>query len=135
MGVLRPLTYDECLRRLDAGTIGRVAITEHAMPAVVPVNYVRSGFQILFRTEPGGMLARGCNGSVVAFEIDGIDQHGIAGWSVLVVGTASLLDDGAAVEAAGTGLTSAVTAGRDQFVAVSLGQVSGREVVEETVPV
>ncbi len=135
MGALRPLTYDECLRRLDVGSVGRVAITEHAMPAVVPVNYLRAGSQILFRTEPGGMLARGCNGSVVAFEIDGIDQHGIAGWSVLVVGTASLLDDGAAAQAGGAGLTSAVTEGREQFVAVSLGRVSGREVVAETVAV
>lgn len=110
MGELRQLTYDECVRRLDVGGVGRVAITEHAMPAILPVNFVRSGPSIVFRTEPGGTLARGCNGTVVAFEIDGIDRQGTCGWSVLVVGAAKLLTDGAVVE-------------------VSLGRVSGREVV------
>lgn len=131
MGVLRPLSYDECLRRLDAGGVGRVAITRHALPAILPVNYVRRGANIVFRTEPGGMLSHGCDGKVVAFEIDGIDPGGRAGWSVLVVGTASIVDGDADVQAAGTELSSAVTAGREQFVAITVGQVSGREVVDE----
>jgi nitroimidazol reductase NimA-like FMN-containing flavoprotein (pyridoxamine 5'-phosphate oxidase superfamily) len=132
VGVLRELTYDDCLRRLDAGGVGRVAITEHALPAIVPVNFVRSGPRILFRTGPDGMLAHGCDGTVVAFEIDGVDPDGAAGWSVLVVGTARLLDvrNGDDADAADrAGLTSAVSTGRDQYVAVSLGQVSGREVL------
>jgi len=134
VGVLQQLTYDECLRRLDAGGIGRVAITQHAMPAIVPVNFVTCGESILFRTEPGGMLAHGCDGKVVAFEIDGIDSDGRAGWSVLVVGTASILVGGAAQHAAETDLLSALTAGRDQFVAITVGQVSGREVVDQPAP-
>ena len=123
MGSLRTLTYDECLRRLDAGTVGRVAITEHAMPVIVPVNFVRSGLRILFRTEPGGMLAHGCDGTVVAFEIDGLDPSGRAGWSVLVVGPAELVKDDDA------DVPSAVRTRDGQLVAISLTQVSGREVV------
>jgi len=129
VGVLQPLTYDECLRRLDAGGVGRVAITQHALPAILPVNFVTRGERILFRTEPGGMLAHGCDGKVVAFEIDGIDSDGRAGWSVLVIGTASILD-WAAQDVVETDLLSAVTAGRDQFVAITVGQLSGREVVD-----
>lgn len=132
MGVLRELTYDECLRRLDGGGVGRVAITEHALPAIVPVNFVKSGTSIVFRTEPGGMLAHGCDGAVVAFEIDEIEPDGTGGWSVLVVGTAHLLDGSDAVRAIEAGLASAVTPDRNQFVAVSLGQVSGREVVNQS---
>ena len=131
VGVLRSLTYDECLSRLDAGGVGRVAITEHALPAIVPVNFVKSGASILFRTEPGGMLAHGCDGTVVAFEIDNVEPDGGAGWSVLVVGTAHLLDGSGAVRAVEAGLASAVASGRTQFVAISLGQVSGRELVED----
>lgn len=130
MGVLRQLTYDECLQRLAAGGVGRVAITRHALPAIVPVNFVASGAAIFFRTEPGGMLAHGCDGTVVAFEIDGVEPDGSAGWSVLVVGTARLLDGSDAVRAVEAGVRSAVTAARDQFVAITLGEVSGREVVE-----
>jgi nitroimidazol reductase NimA-like FMN-containing flavoprotein (pyridoxamine 5'-phosphate oxidase superfamily) len=131
MGVLRQLSYDECLRRLDASAVGRVAITEHALPAIVPVNYLRIDGNLVFRTDPNGMLAHGCDGTVVAFEIDEVDPAGSTGWSVLVVGTAQLLrgDDAAAT---GANLTSAVTAGRDQVVAVSLGQVTGREVVTQS---
>jgi nitroimidazol reductase NimA-like FMN-containing flavoprotein (pyridoxamine 5'-phosphate oxidase superfamily) len=119
--VLQPLPYDECLRRLDAGGVGRVAITRHALPAILPVDFARRESCIVFRTDPGGMLAHGCDGKVVAFEIDGIDASGRAGWSVLVVGTASLLTDGAAVDAA-----------RGQLVAITLGQVSGHEVVADS---
>lgn len=126
MGVLRPLTYDECLRRLDAGNIGRVAITSHALPAIVPVNFVRSGERILFRTEPGGMLAHGCDGTVVAFEIDGLDATGFAGWSVLVVGAAQLLT----TANGDSGVVSALRGADGQLVSIGLGQVSGREIAE-----
>lgn len=135
MGVLRQLSYDECVRRLDAGGVGRVAVTEHALPAIVPVNFVMSGAGILFRTEPGGMLAHGCDGTIVAFEIDGVEADGSGGWSVLVVGTARLLHGSDAVRAVEAGLRSAIGADRDQFVAISLGQVSGREVVDVPIAV
>lgn len=125
VGSLRTLTYDECLRRLDAGTVGRVAITEHAMPAIVPVNFVRSGDRILFRTDPDGMLAHGCDRTVVAFEIDGVDPGGRAGWSVLVVGSAELVKGGL------TDVASAVRDRDGQLVAINLTQVSGREVVPD----
>lgn len=129
MGVLRPLSYDECLHRLSAGGVGRVAITEHALPAIVPVNFVTFGASILFRTDRGGMLAHGCDQTIVAFEIDCIAIDGTGGWSVLVVGMARLLDGSEAVRAIEAGLMSALSEDRDQFVAISIGQVSGREVV------
>lgn len=120
------LTWDECLDRLRIGSIGRIAVTHRALPAIVPVNYVLSGSKVVFRTEPGGMLARGCAGTVVAFEVDELDAEGRSGWSVLVVGQAELLDGSAALRAAETGLAAAVGSGRDQFVAITIGQLSGR---------
>ena len=120
------LTWEECLDRLRAGTIGRIAVTHRALPAIVPVNYAVSGSRVVFRTEPGGMLARACAGSVVAFEVDELDSTGRSGWSVLVVGLAELLEGSAALRAAETGLSAAVGEGRDQFVAITIGQLSGR---------
>jgi nitroimidazol reductase NimA-like FMN-containing flavoprotein (pyridoxamine 5'-phosphate oxidase superfamily) len=120
------LTWDECLDRLRIGSIGRIAVTHRALPAIVPVNYVLSGSRVMFRTEPGGMLARACAGTVVAFEVDELDPEGRSGWSVLVVGQAELLDGSAALRAAEAGLVAAVGSGRDQFVAISIGQLSGR---------
>lgn len=120
------LSWEECLDRLREGSIGRIAVTHRALPAIVPVNYVLSSSRVIFRTEPGGMLARACAGNVVAFEVDELDSNGRSGWSVLVVGLAELLDGSAAVRAAETGLVTAVGGGRDQFVAISIGQLSGR---------
>jgi nitroimidazol reductase NimA-like FMN-containing flavoprotein (pyridoxamine 5'-phosphate oxidase superfamily) len=120
------LTWDECLDRLHACSIGRIAVTHRALPAIVPVNYVLTGSRVVFRTEPGGMLARACDGTVVAFEVDVLDPDGRSGWSVLVVGHAELLEGSAAVRAAEMGLVAAVGDGRDQFVAITIGQLSGR---------
>jgi nitroimidazol reductase NimA-like FMN-containing flavoprotein (pyridoxamine 5'-phosphate oxidase superfamily) len=120
------LSWEQCLDRLRAGSIGRIAVTHRALPAIVPVNYALSSSRVIFRTEPGGMLARACDGSVVAFEVDDLDVTGQSGWSVLVVGLAELLEGSAAVRAAETGLVSAVGSGRDQFVAIAIGQLSGR---------
>ena len=122
----RSLTWEECLDRLHAGSVGRIAVTHRALPAIVPVNYVLSGSRVVFRTEPGGMLARACAGTVVAFEVDDLDPDGRSGWSVLVVGLAELLEGSAAVRAAEMGLVAAVGDGRDQFVAITIGQLSGR---------
>ena len=124
----QPLSRDECLERLQGATIGRIAVTHQALPAIVPVNFAMSGNHVLFRTEPGGMLARACSGTVVAFEVDELDPDGRGGWSVLVIGVAELLEGSAALRAAATGLVSAAGAGRDQFVAISVSQLSGRHV-------
>lgn len=123
---LLALNHDECLRRLGMTSIGRVAVTSKALPAVVPVNYVLTGNTIVFRTEPDGMLAHACDGTVVAFEIDDLADDGQTGWSVLVVGVAELLDGSAALRALETGLVSAAGSGRDQFVAIRIGTVTGR---------
>jgi uncharacterized protein len=120
------LTREECLDRLRLGSIGRIAVTHRALPAIVPVNYTLSGSRVIFRTEPTGMLARACAGSVVAFEVDELDADGSGGWSVLVVGLAELLEGSAAVRAAEIGLVTAAGGGRDQFVAITIGQLTGR---------
>jgi nitroimidazol reductase NimA-like FMN-containing flavoprotein (pyridoxamine 5'-phosphate oxidase superfamily) len=128
------LTWEDCLDRLRVRSIGRIAVTHRALPAIVPVNYAMSGGRVLFRTEPGGMIARACAGNVVAFEVDDLDPSGQSGWSVLVVGMAELLEGSAAVRAAETGLVAAVGGGRDQFVAISIGQLSGRLIQPITEP-
>jgi nitroimidazol reductase NimA-like FMN-containing flavoprotein (pyridoxamine 5'-phosphate oxidase superfamily) len=126
----RPLTWEQCLDRLATATVGRIAVTHRALPAIVPVNFVLSGSRILFRTEPGGMLANACKGNVVAFEVDDVGPDGRSGWSVLVVGLAELLDGSAALRATEAGLVSAAGPGRDQFVAITIGQLTGREISE-----
>lgn len=122
------LSREDCIDRLTHRSIGRVAVTSRALPAIVPVNYCVSGSSVVFRTEPGGMLARACNNTVVAFEVDDIADDGRSGWSVLVVGVAELLEGSAALRAMETGLVSAAGDDLEQFVSITLAQVSGRVV-------
>lgn len=124
-----PLTRDECLAKLAAHSIGRIAVTSRALPAIIPVNYALTGrTTIVFRTEPDGMLARATDDTVVAFEVDELAQDGRSGWSVLVVGVARHIEGSDRMRALQARVTSAVGEGRDQFVAVAIGQLTGRVV-------
>jgi hypothetical protein len=87
----RPLTaldLQQCWGLLTRDTIGRIAYTYQGRPAVMPINYVVSGGDVLLRTDPGSVLAQAVDGQVVAFEVDRIDRATHSGWSVLAVGTA-----------------------------------------------
>jgi nitroimidazol reductase NimA-like FMN-containing flavoprotein (pyridoxamine 5'-phosphate oxidase superfamily) len=112
--------------------VGRVAVTNRALPAIVPVNYVVD-HGILFRTSSGGMLDRACRGQVVAFEVDQLAEDGRSGWSVLVVGVADGVEGSDEVRAVRTGLISARGEATDRFVRVSMTEVTGREIVAPAV--
>jgi nitroimidazol reductase NimA-like FMN-containing flavoprotein (pyridoxamine 5'-phosphate oxidase superfamily) len=128
------MSRGECLAKLAGGTVGRVAVTSHALPVIIPVNYVLHGNGVIFRTKPDGLLARACDGSIVAFEVDEVSADGFGGWSVLVVGTARLMTGSDAGRADDLGLVSAIGGGRDQFVRVDFGRVSGRRIGTDAVP-
>jgi nitroimidazol reductase NimA-like FMN-containing flavoprotein (pyridoxamine 5'-phosphate oxidase superfamily) len=78
----------ECLRLLARGMIGRVVLTDSALPAAQPVTYLLDGEEVLFRTGGGSKLAAAAQGAVVAFEVDEIDPSTRQGWTVLGVGEA-----------------------------------------------
>jgi nitroimidazol reductase NimA-like FMN-containing flavoprotein (pyridoxamine 5'-phosphate oxidase superfamily) len=92
------MSREQCLQRLRDGSVGRVATTYRALPAVVPVRYRVVGDHIVFRSASDALLTRGCDGNVIAFEIDDVAADGASGWSVMVVGTAHLLDDSVALD-------------------------------------
>jgi uncharacterized protein len=124
------LTREECLQALSTGSVGRVAITAQALPAIVPVNYAMDGQKLVFRTRSDGMLARACDGNVVAFEVDQLARDGRTGWSVLVVGVAALSFGSDAVRALELNLASAAGEDHDQFVSIAIGRISGRRIGE-----
>ncbi len=97
----------------------------------MPVNYALDGHAIVFRTRTDGMLARACDGNVVAFEVDRLARDGRTGWSVLVVGVAALLSGSDALRALELNLASAAGEDRDQFVSIAVGRISGRRIGED----
>ena len=127
-GRLSSMPEDECRKLLRSARIGRVSVTYDALPVIAPVNYVVDGNSIVFRTRRDGMLAAACNETVIAFEIDDLSLDGSSGWSVNVVGVASLLGPSDDLRALSLGLVSAAGDDRDQFVRLRIGLVTGRRI-------
>ncbi|HXX90474.1 MAG TPA: pyridoxamine 5'-phosphate oxidase family protein [Acidimicrobiales bacterium] len=120
----------ECLRLLAQETIGRVAVTVGAVPAVFPVNYRFADGHIYFRTGEGTKLAAAARNAVVAFEIDRIDRLYHTGWSVLTVGVAHVLTEPTDLQrAAQLPLRPWAPGARTHLVRIVPESVSGRRIV------
>ncbi len=94
---LLELTPDECVDRLLARAVGRIAfLAGDGGPLVLPVNYRyvrRNGpAWLVLRTRPGSKLGTTLEPRV-AFEVDEIDSGNQLGWSVVVRGTLHHLHD------------------------------------------
>jgi uncharacterized protein len=83
------LPEDECWRLLAADPVGRLGVIFDGMPEILPVNHVVDGRSIVFRTGPGSKLAGLTATPAVCYQVDGIDDDGHTGWSVLVKGRAT----------------------------------------------
>lgn len=95
---MRQLDRDEALGLLGTVSLGRIVFTRHALPAVRPVNHLVEGESIVVRVHDGGALASllapsGTAGVVVAYEADAIDAETHLGWSVVVTGYATPVED------------------------------------------
>jgi nitroimidazol reductase NimA-like FMN-containing flavoprotein (pyridoxamine 5'-phosphate oxidase superfamily) len=90
MGVL---PHDECLARLAGARVGRIAFVSAGDPVILPVNHEMDGESIVFRTANGTKLLAADSEQPVAFEVDGFDADRRAGWSVMVRGVATTVED------------------------------------------
>lgn len=127
-GRVEVLSRAECDRLLGSARIGRVVLTEGALPVAFPVNYAYDGSEVVFRTGDGSKLAAARAEMVVAFEVDEFDAARRTGWSVLVIGVArGLTEPGAIVRADQLGIESWV-ANDGHYVAISVGRVSRRRI-------
>ncbi len=121
----------ECMTLLRRTSVGRVAVTIGAVPAVFPVNFgVLADDAIVFRTGTGTKLDAAMRSAVIAFEVDEVDPLYHEGWSVLVVGVADELRDPARVaQAMRLPLAPWAPGHRDHLVCVHPEVVSGRRIV------
>ena len=81
---------DECWSLASALPVGRLAWTGPHGPTVIPVNFAVTGAEVLVRTTAYSEMARECDDSPVAFEVDEVDASARSGWSVLMRGRAHL---------------------------------------------
>jgi Pyridoxamine 5'-phosphate oxidase len=125
MDPVATLSRDECMRGLGSHSLGRLAVSAHALPAILPINYSLVGDVIVFRALVDGVVARACDGSVVAFQVDNLGRDLGPEWSVLVVGLATLITDGDALRSLPLEVVSPPGLGPDQFVGITIGRISG----------
>ncbi|MFI1973498.1 pyridoxamine 5'-phosphate oxidase family protein [Streptomyces cinnamoneus] len=99
-GPRRMVGVDRCeaLRLLGSVSFGRIVFTQHALPAIRPVNHIVDRGDIVIRTHEGAALVSytreaGGLGVVVAYEADTIDSVTHLGWSVVATGYARLVTD------------------------------------------
>lgn len=85
------LSESQCRALLGTHVFGRVAITHAGLPCMLPIRYVYDDGAIVFRTGTGTKLRAAADGDVLAFQIDDYDPESGRGWSVLVLGRASVL--------------------------------------------
>jgi nitroimidazol reductase NimA-like FMN-containing flavoprotein (pyridoxamine 5'-phosphate oxidase superfamily) len=89
---MRVLDEDECWLLLARAEVGRLAVAVQGDPEIFPVNFVIDNRTVLFRTAEGTKLASVAVSARVAFEVDGFDGATGEAWSVVVRGTAELLE-------------------------------------------
>ena len=126
---LEVLTESECFALLESMPIGRVVYSDHALPVIVPVNFVLAGTDIVIRTGRRSRLATHVAGHVIAFEVDDIDPQTRSGWSVVLTGFAQLVDDPTEVRHLDAlGLRSWAPAAADRYIRLRPDLVTGRRI-------
>lgn len=132
---LEILPIEECWEHLLASTVGRLGVCVGSHPDIFPINYAveggRAGSALLIRTAPGTKLAAAVLGSAVAFEIDDIDAEHHQGWSVVVHGHATEVEDLEelmALEDAEDGPQPWAKGVRSRFVRLHPDEVTGRRI-------
>jgi hypothetical protein len=128
---LEAISDDECRDLLAIVQIGRVVLSIDALPAALPVNYWLIDDAIVFRSTPGTKLTAALNHTVVGFEVDEIDPATRSGWSVLVVGTSTVVSDPAEIARLDqAGLRSWAPVPTPHYVKISIQRISGRRLTK-----
>jgi nitroimidazol reductase NimA-like FMN-containing flavoprotein (pyridoxamine 5'-phosphate oxidase superfamily) len=124
------LSPEQCHDLLRLGTVGRVAVTVGALPAIFPVNYGVLDDQIVFLTGEGPELRAALERAVVAFQVDQIDVSKQSGWTVMAIGLVEEMTDPDELRLAERlSLHPFATGDRSHFVKIRPEFVSGRRTV------
>lgn len=131
-GVLsvKGLSRQECLAYLAQSSVGRVAVSTGALPAIYTVLFTLKDEHLVFRVPRESRLRRALSRSVVAFSTDRFDPGMFRGWSVLVRGVGEDVSDPVLVEhLRGLPLPSwSERPEADHFVRLPVEHISGSQV-------
>jgi hypothetical protein len=122
-------TEAEALDLAATVPIGRIVYSRYAMPAVFIVNFKLDGGDPVFRTRKGSMFGAGVAETVVAFEVDRMDEAARDGWYVTFLGRAKLITSPAErTRLAGLGVDPWAPGERDHFIKIVTEKIIGRRI-------
>jgi len=126
---LELLSPAACWALVSGSELGRIGVLVDGAPEIYPVNFVVDGEAIAFRTAGGGKL-RGLERSPsVCFEVDGVDPGERTGWSVLIKGTAEVVQDAAkARRLAATDLRYWAPGQKASWIRIEADEITGRRI-------
>lgn len=129
---LEEIGRQECLSLLGLARVGRIVFSDDDGPIALPVSFRMHDDRVLFRVAPGGSLARRLEHATVAFEVDRIDDFHQLGWSVLIRGEASFVEDQDQLPAELSTLPVPWARGfRPVYVQVLPTRITGRRLVDD----
>lgn len=145
---LVPVARGEALTLLASVPLGRIVFTENAMPAVSPASHLVSRGSLIARSHDGSAVVpsssahsdisqpgEGTRGTVVAYQADHIDLDSRLGWSVVVTGPATPVEDPAEIEEYEAALPPWTDKTRDgnygQIIRIDPGIVNGYRLTED----
>ena len=118
------LTQEECWDLLRSHELGRLGFHLLDQVHIVPINYTVDEDTLLFRTAEGNKLVGVVMHGDVVLEIDEYDDD--SAWSVVVRGTARLLDEHSAHRADNLPLRPWVDSPKYNVVEITPSEVTGR---------
>ena len=135
------LGRSECEALLRHGLVGRVAISTPTGPHILPLNYAVSEGDVVVCTTPYSLLGTYGRDHLLAFEVDQFEYPRQRGWSVVVRGRATAVDDPETLRSLVKVMPRPWATGhRSLYLRIPLTEVTGRRLgagwdLEETMPV
>lgn len=124
------LDEEACRTLLHSSRIGRIALTDRALPMILPITFACLDRNIVFRVGPGTLRRAADAEQVVCFETDWADESGRAAWSVAAIGRLTRVREPVLVEACQrTDLplwSNAQAADSGGYIALSPQMITGR---------
>ena len=125
---LEVISQAECRLLLARSSVGRVAFSYHALPAIIPVTFGLDEDALVIRTTSESRLASTGDGAVVCFEVDELEPALRAGWSVVVTGQAARVTNPAELARWSRDIRPWAAGIRDFFLRIPLTIVEGRRI-------
>ena len=126
---LEILHLGDCFALLKSVPVGRIGFLAGGEIAILPVNFLVDGQDVVFRTGTGSKLCSLEVGHYVGFEADAYDSATRTGWSVVVNGLAEIVESDDEIARLDTlGLAPWGAAADQTWIRIRPASITGRRI-------